>query len=148
NSTPNTTYILQVIVGGPCDPTIEGDRFQRSTTISTDANGAVTFQAQIPTSGPFFGGSVTSTATSPLNSTSEISACVPITFSNPNPTPTITPTTTPTSTPTVTPTATSTAAPTPTPTPVDSDGDTWSDEAEATIGTNPLAACGANAWPP
>jgi hypothetical protein len=29
----------------------------------------------------------------------------------------------------------------------DTDGDTWSDAAEAVIGTNPLAACGVNAWP-
>ena len=30
----------------------------------------------------------------------------------------------------------------------DTDGDGWSDGAESTIGTNPAAACGANAWPP
>jgi plastocyanin len=29
----------------------------------------------------------------------------------------------------------------------DTDGDGWSDTAEAVIGTNPNAACGANAWP-
>jgi spore coat protein A, manganese oxidase len=31
--------------------------------------------------------------------------------------------------------------------PPDSDGDGWSDQAEAKIGTNPNAACGTNAWP-
>jgi len=30
----------------------------------------------------------------------------------------------------------------------DTDGDGWSDSAETTIGTNPNAACGPNAWPP
>jgi len=30
----------------------------------------------------------------------------------------------------------------------DTDGDGWSDAAESLIGTNPTAACGANAWPP
>ncbi len=30
----------------------------------------------------------------------------------------------------------------------ESDGDGWSDAAEATIGTNPALACGVNAWPP
>lgn len=30
----------------------------------------------------------------------------------------------------------------------DDDNDTWSDVAESTVGTNPLAACGTDAWPP
>jgi len=30
----------------------------------------------------------------------------------------------------------------------DDDNDTWSDEAESAIGTDPLLDCGANAWPP
>jgi Calcineurin-like phosphoesterase len=32
--------------------------------------------------------------------------------------------------------------------PPDNDGDGWSNSAEGVIGTNPNAACGANAWPP
>ena len=34
------------------------------------------------------------------------------------------------------------------PTAVDSDGDTWSDAAEAVIGTNPSSACGLDSWSP
>ena len=65
-----------------------------------------------------------------------------------SPSPTPTGVSTPTATPTGTPTASASPTPTPTPTPVaDTDADGWSDTAEGIIGTNPLAACGTDAWP-
>ena len=54
----------------------------------------------------------------------------------------------PTPTPTPTPGPTPTPTPTATPNPSDSDGDGFPDALEVYLGTNPLAACGASAWPP
>ena len=74
NSTPNATFRIEFFGNTACDASGngEGATFLGATTVLTDGTGNATI--------PFFaataGQSVTSTATSPVNNTSEFSACV------------------------------------------------------------------------
>ena len=76
NSTPNTTFTVQFFSNPDCDPlgNGEGETFLGSTSVTTDANGDITFSATVPGVAPI-GQVVTATATDPAGNTSEFSSC-------------------------------------------------------------------------
>jgi hypothetical protein len=76
NSTPNTAFRLQFFSNSSCDPSGvgEGGRLIGSMTVTTDANCEASFSFTLPAVAS--GQSITATATSPRNQTSEFSNCV------------------------------------------------------------------------
>ena len=78
NSTPNTAFRLQFFSNSSCDPSGfgEGERLVGSMTVTTDANCEASFSFTLPALAS--GQSITATATSPRNQTSEFSNCVAV----------------------------------------------------------------------
>ena len=73
NSTPSTTFTIELFDSPSCDPSGfgEGATFAASTNVTTDAMGNASFSVVVP-----FGMTVvTATATDPAGNTSEFSAC-------------------------------------------------------------------------
>lgn len=76
NSTPNTSYDIELFANNGCDISGQGEGqfFLGATTANTDANGNATFSATFPTAlAP--GQVVTATATDSNGNTSEFSVC-------------------------------------------------------------------------
>jgi hypothetical protein len=78
NSTPNTAFRLQFFSNSSCDPSGfgEGERLIGSMTVTTDANCEASFSFTFPAMA--LGQSITATATSARNQTSEFSNCVAV----------------------------------------------------------------------
>ncbi|MEZ4592400.1 MAG: hypothetical protein R3D55_14840 [Chloroflexota bacterium] len=116
-STPNTTYQIDMYLNDSCDPTGfgEGEEYFMTFPQQTDSQGFLQFQFSL---GGVTGRYFTATATDPAGNTSEFSACALLSAA-PTPTATATSTATATQTPTATntPTATGTATSGPSPTP-------------------------------
>ena len=76
NSTPNTSFTVELFSNGACDPTGNGEGAQlfSAFTVTTDAAGAATFDVNVPTALPA-GRVLTATATNPAGNTSEFSPC-------------------------------------------------------------------------
>ncbi|HSB11109.1 MAG TPA: HYR domain-containing protein, partial [Blastocatellia bacterium] len=76
NSTPNTTFTIQVFSNTECDPSGsgEGETLLGSTTVTTDSScsGSFKFTTNKPVGGQVFA----ATATDPAGNTSEFSPCV------------------------------------------------------------------------
>jgi titin len=78
DSTPDTTVTVELFSNSTCDPSGygEGQSFLGAVSVTTDAAGRATFQANLPApSGAAF---LTTTATDPAGNTSEFSACSPL----------------------------------------------------------------------
>ena len=123
NSNASATFTIEFFANAACDASGngEGRTFIAATQVTTGSDGNAAFN-EIFTVAVAEGEFVTATATNAGGSTSEFSACQPVTAGvvtqpTPTPTPTPAPTATPTPSPTVTPTPTATATPTPTATP-------------------------------
>lgn len=78
NSTPNTTFQLEFFAGAAADPSGfgEGQSFLGSKTVTTDANGDVSFTATLPVAAGV-GRVISATATDSAGNTSEFSAARP-----------------------------------------------------------------------
>ena len=75
NSTPTTTFRVEIFRNSACDPSDfgEGEIFAAFVNVTTDFSGDASFNVSIPvSSGEIF----TATATDPTNNTSEFSQCV------------------------------------------------------------------------
>jgi titin len=74
-SAPNTTFAVEFFSNSSCDSSGfgEGQSFLGTVSVTTDAAGRATFQANVPA--PSGAGFVTATATDPAGNTSEFSAC-------------------------------------------------------------------------
>jgi len=75
DSAPNATFSVEFFSNLSCDSSGfgEGQGFLGTVSVTTDAAGQATFQANVPVpSGAAF---VTATATDPVGNTSEFSAC-------------------------------------------------------------------------
>ena len=74
NSTPNSTFRIELFISPSCDPSLhgEGQSFLGSVDVTTDGSG----NAAIPFAAAAAGQFITATATSSTNDTSEFSACV------------------------------------------------------------------------
>jgi CSLREA domain-containing protein len=81
NSTPNTTFRVELFANDACDPSGygEGQFFLGAQDVTTDGSGDATFTAQV-SSGFSIGQQITATATDPNNNTSEFSECFPVTL--------------------------------------------------------------------
>jgi CSLREA domain-containing protein len=79
NSKPSTTYRLEFFASPACDPSGhgEGQTFLDARNVTTDATGTATFSFTLGAPSQA-GDVVTSTATDPLNNTSEFSNCAAI----------------------------------------------------------------------
>src|SRR5207245_1764845 len=75
DSTPNTTFSVEVFGNSSCDPSGfgEGQNFLGTFSVTTDAAGRATFQEIVPAAPAT--AFVTATATDPAGNTSEFSAC-------------------------------------------------------------------------
>jgi uncharacterized repeat protein (TIGR01451 family) len=78
NSSPNTTFRIELFSNAACDPAGfgEGETFLQSTSVTTDGNGNASFTAI--TSAVDDGAFISSTATDAENNTSEFSQCVQV----------------------------------------------------------------------
>ncbi|MDA2935492.1 hypothetical protein MYX82_14320, partial [Acidobacteria bacterium AH-259-D05] len=77
NSTPSTTFTLEVFSSSACDPSGfgEGETFLGSTMVTTDGSGNASFTVAFPAK-VLVGWFVTATATDPNDNTSEFSQCI------------------------------------------------------------------------
>jgi len=84
NSTPNSTFTIQIFSNVVCDPSGfgEGQRLLGTISVTTGSNCTANFVASFPNTS-LFGMVITATATNSSNSTSEFSQCVAV--ANPNP---------------------------------------------------------------
>jgi parallel beta-helix repeat protein len=80
NSAPNTAFTIDFFFSGACDPSGNGEGFQfmGSHSQSTNADGNLSFRAIFNASLSAPGTVVTAVATSPVDGSSEFSACVTV----------------------------------------------------------------------
>ena len=83
NSTPNTTFNIDLYSNQSCDPSGygEGQAYLGTFSDSTDSSGNLVFKASFPKSN-LAGEYITATATDPNGNTSEFSACATVTNGN------------------------------------------------------------------
>lgn len=82
NSTPNSVFTLEIYYNSACDPSDfgEGETFETTIGVATDANGNATFSGSI---GSYAGGFITALAIDANGNTSEFSRCIEITADPP-----------------------------------------------------------------